>query len=32
MRNKRKTDRFHISLVISAAVSLVAFLVTMVKL
>jgi len=32
MRNKRKTDRFHISLVISAAVSLIGFLVVMVKL
>lgn len=32
MRNKRKTDRFHISLVISAAISLIGFLVVMVKL
>ena len=32
MRNKRKTDRFHISLVISAAVSLLGFLIVLVKL
>jgi hypothetical protein len=32
MRNKRKTDRFHISLIVSAAVSLVGFIIVMVKL
>ena len=32
MRNRRKTDRFHTSLIISAAVSLVGFIIVMIKL